>query len=119
MVIPEYAVVTGGFGTSDCSTRAAADGWPHPGLVEIPNIVDATPPRAWPAATGFLQRPVLRDLEVLLIVADVVLGGVRREKGFAPSGIRRVNLRGWQWTDDTTRRASCRRTGNDWRWLPG
>ena len=43
MVIPGYAVVTEGFGTSECSMRAAADGWPHPGLVEIPNIVDATP----------------------------------------------------------------------------
>ncbi len=43
MVIPGYAVVTGGFGTSDCSMRAAADSWPHTGLVELPNIVDATP----------------------------------------------------------------------------
>ena len=43
MVIPEYAVVTGGFGTSDCSMRAAADSWPHPGLVESPNILDGTP----------------------------------------------------------------------------
>ena len=43
MVIPGYAVVTGGFGTSDCSMRSAADGWPHPELVELPNMVDATP----------------------------------------------------------------------------
>jgi hypothetical protein len=43
MAIPGYAVVTGAFGTSDCSMRAAADSWPHPGLVELPNIVDATP----------------------------------------------------------------------------
>ena len=57
MVIPEYAVDTGGFGTSDCSMRAAADSWPHPGLVEIPNIVDATPrgrglPRLVSATSG-------------------------------------------------------------------
>ena len=57
MVIPEYAVVTGGFGTSDCSMRAAADSWPHPGLVEIPNIFDATPrgrglPRLVSATSG-------------------------------------------------------------------
>ena len=46
------------------------------------------------------------DLEVLLIVAGVDLGrGYARKKGFAPGGIRRVNLRGWQWTDDTTREA--------------
>ena len=53
MVISGYAFVTGAFGTSDCSMRAAADSCPHPGLVELPNIVDATPPQAWPAATGF------------------------------------------------------------------
>src|ERR1700722_14046766 len=43
MVIPEYAVVTGGFGTSNCPMRAAADSHSHSGLVERPNILDATP----------------------------------------------------------------------------
>ena len=43
MVIPGCAVVTGGFGASNCSARTAADSWPHPGLVELPNVVDATP----------------------------------------------------------------------------
>jgi hypothetical protein len=43
MVIPGCAVVTEAFGTSDCSARTAADSWPHPGLVELPNVVDATP----------------------------------------------------------------------------
>jgi len=32
MVIPGPAVVTGVFGTSDCSARTAADSWPHPGM---------------------------------------------------------------------------------------
>jgi hypothetical protein len=74
MVIPEYAFVTGGFGTSDCSMRAAADSWPHPGLVEIPNIVDATPRgRGLPRLVSATFR-CSRDLEVLLIVADVDLG---------------------------------------------
>lgn len=43
MVIPGHAVVTGAFGTSDCSIRSAADSWPHPGLVGLPNLIDATP----------------------------------------------------------------------------
>ena len=46
MVIPRCAVVTGTSGTSDCSVGTAADSWPHPGLVELPNGVDATPPGA-------------------------------------------------------------------------
>jgi hypothetical protein len=73
-VIPEYAFVTGGFGTSDCSMRAAADSHSHSGLVERPNILDATPPRVWPAATGFCNVRCSMDLEVLLIVAGVDLG---------------------------------------------
>jgi hypothetical protein len=43
MVIPGPAVVTGVFGTSDCSARTAADSWPHPGLVELLNVVNTTP----------------------------------------------------------------------------
>ena len=41
MVIPGCAVFTGAFGTSDCS-EAAADSHSHPGLVELPNVVDVT-----------------------------------------------------------------------------
>jgi hypothetical protein len=73
MMIPGYAVVTGGFGTSGCSMRAAADGWPHPGLVELPNIVDATPRgRGLPrliSATSVAQW----DLEVPVIPPVLML----------------------------------------------
>ena len=64
MVISGYAFVTGAFGTSDCSMKAAADSCPHPGLVELPNIVDATPPAGVARRDRFLQRLVLKDLEV-------------------------------------------------------
>jgi hypothetical protein len=51
MMIPGCAVVTGAFGTSHCSTRVAADSHPHPGLVELPNILTLHPAgvacRAW------------------------------------------------------------------------
>jgi hypothetical protein len=43
MVIPGHAVLTGVFGASDCSARTAADSWPHPGLVELLNVVNSTP----------------------------------------------------------------------------
>jgi hypothetical protein len=39
---PGGAVVTGMFGASCCSAGAAADSWPHPGLVDILNLADAT-----------------------------------------------------------------------------
>ena len=43
MVIPEHAVVTGVFGTSNCSARTAADSCSHPGLVELLNVRNPTP----------------------------------------------------------------------------
>ncbi len=51
MVVPGCAVAPGAFGTSHCSARVAADSHPHPGLVELPNIVHATP---WPTGRGGL-----------------------------------------------------------------
>ena len=54
MMIPGCAVVTEAFGMSEYSSRAAADSHPDPGPVELPNVVDATPQRAWPVAAGFV-----------------------------------------------------------------
>ncbi len=43
MVISGHTVVNRVSGTTDCSARTAADSWPHPGLVELLNVVNTTP----------------------------------------------------------------------------
>ncbi len=95
MVIPRCAVVTGTFGTSDCSVRIAADSWPHPGLVELPNVVDATPrgrglPRLVSVMCRLVPRPrvegqlvqAVRDVGAGVVQCfggDVQIGGHRRD----------------------------------------
>ena len=82
MVIPGCAVVTGAFGTSDCSVRAAADSHPHPGLVEIPNVVDATPwgcglPRLVSVMSGAQWMSKLPVIVAAVDLGEDVLGGRR------------------------------------------
>jgi hypothetical protein len=72
MVIPGHAVVTGVFGASDCSARTAADSWPHPGLVELLNVVNTTPRgRRGPTVAGF-RCPALNGCRNADHVVDVL-----------------------------------------------
>jgi hypothetical protein len=77
MVIPGHAVVTGVFGTSDCSARTAADCRPHPGLVELLNVVNSTPRgrRGLPGLDSDVRRTL--DVETPIIAVDV-LGELRQ-----------------------------------------
>jgi len=47
-------MVTGVFGASNCSARAAADGWPHPGLAGFSTPLTLHP-AAW-VCRGSFQR---------------------------------------------------------------
>ncbi len=73
------------FGASCYSARTAADSWPHPGLVELPNVVDVTRCGDGLPRLGFSDIRCPMDLEVPAIVADyepvkeVVCGLFRRE----------------------------------------
>jgi hypothetical protein len=68
MVIPGPAVVTGVFGTSDCSARTAADSWPHPGLVELLNVVNTTPRgrRGLPWPVSDVRRTLDAEMPIML-----------------------------------------------------
>jgi hypothetical protein len=54
MAIPGHAVVTGVSGASYRSARTAAGSWPHPGLVDLFNVINTTPPGGAPYRGWFL-----------------------------------------------------------------
>jgi hypothetical protein len=68
MVIPGPAVVTGVFGTSDCSAKTAADSRPHPGLVELLNVVNTTPRgrRGLPWLLSDVRRTLDVEMPIML-----------------------------------------------------
>src|ERR1700677_4891242 len=91
MVIPGCAIVAGAFGTSDCSARTAADSWPHPGLVELPNVVDATPcgrgpPRLVSVMSGAQWMSKCRSSSPVLILARMRCAPVCRSVRRGRSG---------------------------------
>lgn len=53
VVMVMVMVVTGTFGTSDCSMSTVADSWPHPGLVSFPTSLTLNP--AGVACRGWFQ----------------------------------------------------------------
>ena len=81
MVIPGHAVVTGVFGTSDCSARTAADSRPHPGLVELLNVLNTTPRgrRGLPWLVSDVPRSmdVLGELRQPCYLHSIVQSGIR------------------------------------------